>query len=145
MTLKCIGMQNLIDLYHVIQKLWASDHEMPDLSSAESCHRFAHKCFDNVKMYKFAKFDSNIWCGSRVISIFTKRPWPAKMMIGKASSTFWHTYQWQDNVKINKRTIWSKFTLRFKTYEHFSNWPILFEMMLSKASSINKALRHASG
>ena len=42
-------------------------------------------CLDNVKMYKYAKFDQNIWCGSRATSIFTKKPWPAKMMLGTAS------------------------------------------------------------
>ena len=33
---------------------------------------------DNVKMYscKYAKFDQNIPCGSRVMSIFTNRPRP---------------------------------------------------------------------
>ena len=26
------------------------------------------------KMYKYAKFDQNIWCSSRIMSIFTKIP-----------------------------------------------------------------------
>ena len=32
--------------------------------------------------------------------IFTKRPRPAEMMFGEASSLF--AYQWLDNIKINK-------------------------------------------
>ena len=72
------------------------------------------------KMYKYAKFDQNIWCGSRVMSFFTKRPQLAKMMLSRASSPF--VYQWLGNVKINKFIccfIWSKYTMRFKSYEHF--------------------------
>ena len=30
-------------------------------------HRFAYQCLDNIKMYKYAKIDQNISCGSRVI------------------------------------------------------------------------------
>ena len=41
------------------------------------------------KKYKYAKIDQNIWCGSIVMSIFTKRPKPAKMMLHKASSPLW--------------------------------------------------------
>ena len=34
-------------------------------------------------MHMYAKFDQNILCSSRVMSIFTKRPRMAKMMLGK--------------------------------------------------------------
>ena len=37
-------------------------------------------------MYKYAKIDQNIPCGSRVISIFTKGPRPSEMILCKASS-----------------------------------------------------------
>ena len=40
---------------------------------AKPYHRFAYLCLDNVKMYLCEKFDLNIPCGSRVMSIFTKR------------------------------------------------------------------------
>ena len=40
------------------------------------------------KMFKYEKFDQNIWCGSRVMSIFTKRPRPTKMMLPKACHHF---------------------------------------------------------
>ena len=52
---------------------------------------------DNVKKNKYTKFEPNIPCGSRVMSIFTKRAQPAKMMLGEAWSLF--SYQWLDNVK----------------------------------------------
>ena len=42
-----------------------------------------------VKMIWYAKFNSNISCGSRVMSIFTKIHLPAKMMLGKPSSLFY--------------------------------------------------------
>ena len=41
-------------------------------------HHFAHWCVDNVKMYKYAKLDRKICWGSRIVSIFTKRPGLAK-------------------------------------------------------------------
>ena len=34
-------------------------------------------CFTGDTKNIYAKFDQNIWCGSRVMSIFTKRPRPA--------------------------------------------------------------------
>ena len=51
-------------------------------------HRFAYQWPDNAKMYKYAKFDQNIPYGSRVMSISTKRPRPAGLMLGEASSPF---------------------------------------------------------
>ena len=80
--LKCIGMQNLIKVYHVVQELWAYDHDLQGLSSAKLCHRFAYQYLDNVKMYKYAKLDRNIWFGSRVMNILTKIPELAKTMLG---------------------------------------------------------------
>ena len=38
---------------------------------------------DNVKINKYAKFDPNIPCGSRVMSVFTNLPQPAEMMLSK--------------------------------------------------------------
>ena len=49
---------------------------------------FAYQFLDNVKMYKYKKFDHNMPCGSRIMSIFTKRPRPAEMVLGEASSPF---------------------------------------------------------
>ena len=43
---------------------------------------------DNVKIHKYTKFEPNAPHGSRVMSIFTKRAQPAKMMLGEASSPF---------------------------------------------------------
>ena len=45
-------------------------------------------CLDNVKMYRYAKFDQNIPGGSIVMSIFTKRPRPAESMPSEAPSPF---------------------------------------------------------
>ena len=41
-------------------------------------------------MYNYAKIDQtlHVWCGSIVMSILTKIPRPAKMMLSKISSTF---------------------------------------------------------
>ena len=49
---------------------------------------FVYQCQDNVKLYQQAKFDENIPCGSRVMSLFTKRAQPTKIMLGEASSPF---------------------------------------------------------
>ena len=60
-------------------------------------HRFAYQCLHNVKMYKYAKFDKNIPCGSRVMSVFTNRPRPAGRMPRPRFA-----YKWLDNVKMYK-------------------------------------------
>ena len=70
--------------------------------SARLCPRFAYQRSDNVKMYKYSQFDQNILCCSKVMSIFTKIPQPAKMMLGKALNRHQFVCQWLDNVKINK-------------------------------------------
>ena len=57
------------------------------------------------KMYKYVKSDQSSIHG---VSIFIKRPGPAKMMLDIALSPL-------DSVKINR----SKYTMRFKSYEHF--------------------------
>ena len=70
-------MQNLIQIYHVVQELWAFSltyHRRPDWCSAESrSHKecFACQWLDDFDMHMYAKFDKNIPCGSRVMSIFT--------------------------------------------------------------------------
>ena len=60
------------------------------------------KSYDNVKIHKYTTLEPNIPSGSRVMSIFTKRAQPAKMMLGEASSQL--SYQWLDNIKIHKYT-----------------------------------------
>ena len=42
-----------------------------------------------------------------------------------------------DNLKINKK--WSKYTMRFKSYDHFHIWPQLDRLMISKPSFTKKA------
>ena len=56
--------------------------------SAKPRHRFAWQWIDNFKVYKYTKFEANISWGSRVVSIFTEKARPAKMMLGEASSSF---------------------------------------------------------
>ena len=69
------------------------------------------------KMYKYVKFDQNIWCGSRVMSIFAKRPWPAKLMFAKLRHHF--AYQWLDNVKMNK---YAKFDHNIPSSSRVMSW-----------------------
>ena len=45
-----------------------------------------YQWLDDVKIRKYTKFEPNMSCGSRVMSIFTKRARPAKMMLDEASS-----------------------------------------------------------
>ena len=86
---------------------------------------FSIRVFECVNQY--AKFDPNIYVpfGSRVMSIFTNwsRPRPAGLMLSKASSIkkmlrmpevkqYWHAYVCE---------AWSKYTMRFKSYEHFTD------------------------
>ena len=54
----------------------------------EASSLFSYQLLDNVKIHKYTEFEPNIPCGSRVMSIFTKRAQPAKMMLGEATSTF---------------------------------------------------------
>ena len=54
----------------------------------EASSPFLYQWLDNVKMHQYTKFEPDIPCGSRVMSIFTKRAQPAKLMLGEASSPF---------------------------------------------------------
>ena len=65
-----------------------TNHDWPHRCSAKPCLCFVFQYQDNVKLYKQAKFDENIQCSSRVMSIFTKRAQPTKMMLGEASLEF---------------------------------------------------------
>ena len=49
--------------------------------------------------YINTKFEPNILCSTRVMSIFTERARPAKMMLCEASSFF--AYQWLGNIRIH--------------------------------------------
>ena len=71
-------------------------------NDAGSHQLFSYQWLDIVKIHKYTKFELIIQCGSRVMSIFTKKAQPAKMMLGEGSSPF--SYQWVDNVKIHKYT-----------------------------------------
>ena len=67
-------MQNLITIYGVVQELWAFSIKylnQPNLCSARPNHRFESQWLDNAIINKYAKYDTNIPCGSRVMSIFT--------------------------------------------------------------------------
>ena len=101
---------------------------------------FDHR--DNTSInVKVSKIDQNIQFGSRVMSIFTKRVRPDKMMLGEASSSFF-LYQWLENVKIHKDTkqnvprgsrVLSIFPKRarhakmFKSYEYFHQKSLTYQ------------------
>ena len=66
-------MQNLINIYRAVQELGAIS--LKDLDLQKRClinpsHGFVYQWLDNVKINRYAKFDPNIPCGSRVIRIF---------------------------------------------------------------------------
>ena len=70
---------------------WAfslTDPDPPDGFLAKDRHRFTKQCLDNVKMYNYAKFDQTIRCSLGVMSIFTKIPQKAEIMLREASSPF---------------------------------------------------------
>ena len=129
--LKYIGMQKIWSKY----TMWFKSDE--HLTTA--CHSLAKPChsFDTDKMYKNAKFDHNIWCCARVISILLKYLDWQKWCSSKPCHHF--AYQWLDNVKINK---YPKFDTHIpcdsRVMSSFTNLPQLAEMMLSKPSSIKK-------
>ena len=76
------------------------------------------KSIDNVKMYKYAKFYQNIPCGSRVISVFTKRAQLVKMMLAKPRHCF--AWQWLNNVKVHKYTTFEEnISWGSRVNEHF--------------------------
>ena len=57
--------------------------------------------------------------GSRVMSIFTKRALPAKMMLGEASSLFCHTSVWTMLKYISLQNLNKIYHGDYKSYEHF--------------------------
>ena len=67
-----------------------------------TCHRFAYQFLENVKMYKYAKFDQNIWCNSRIMSIFIKKTSTDQNERCSAKPHHHFAYQRLDNVKIHK-------------------------------------------
>ena len=87
--LKCLSMQIWLKIYYAVQELWTfSLKYLNQLKCclAKPCHHFEYQWLDNVNINKYAKFDPNILCGSRVMSIFTNVPQPAGLMLSKASS-----------------------------------------------------------
>ena len=122
--LKCISMYNLIKIYDAAEELWAFSLkylDWPKRCSAKPRHRFAYQRLDNVKIDIYAKFDSIIPCGSRVMSIFTNCQQRAEMMLSKPSSL-----KMKFSMPVFRKCrhayvckMWSKSTMWFKSYEHF--------------------------
>ena len=77
-NVKMYKYTNLIKLYQSVQELRAFWQARQMLGKAS--YRFAYEWLDN-EMYKYAKFG----VGSRVKSIFTNGPWPAGLILGKAT------------------------------------------------------------
>ena len=82
-SLKMYKKAKVYQIYNMVQELleFTLTYNGPqDGCLVKHCHRFALQCLDNVKMYKYAKFDKkNIPCGER----------NAEMMF-----TFLHTNGW---------------------------------------------------
>ena len=55
------------------RKFCKASADMYILKTVKIRKRFVYQCLDNVKMYKYAKYQSIPW-GSKVMNIFTKRP-----------------------------------------------------------------------
>ena len=73
--------------------------------------------------------------GSRVMSIFTKKGRPAKMMLGEASSPFCMA-QWIDNVKVQKYTKFeANISWGSRVMSNFTKKARPAKMMLDEASS----------
>ena len=62
------------------------------------CKRFTYQCLDNVKIYKYAKFDKYIPCSPRGMNMFAKRPQPAQ----RSLVTILYTSGWTMNINKNK-------------------------------------------
>ena len=62
-------MQNLIKIYHAAQETKNTSTDQ------KPRHRFAYQSRDNVKVYKFAKFDPNIPCGSFLLTDHDRPDW----------------------------------------------------------------------
>ena len=85
--------------------------------SAKPLHSFTNQWPDNVKIYKDPTLIKIYQaCGSRVMSIFTKRPRPAEMMFGKASSPFCVPVSML--YCISMQNLNKIYHVRFKSYEH---------------------------
>ena len=88
--------------------------------SAKPRRRFGYQWLDNVTINKYAKYDPNIPCGLRVMSIFTNWPRPARLMVSKASFTKRSRYAclWFDNISMNT---YASFDQNIPcSYEHFN-------------------------
>ena len=86
-------------------KLWAFSLkylDRPKWCLTKRRHRFAYKRLKMLKWInnKYAKFDQNIPCGLRFMSIYTNWPLPAWLMLGKTFSVKRNCYACQclDNV-----------------------------------------------
>ena len=56
---RCISMQNLISMYGAVMSIFTKRSRPAN---------FAYQWLDNVKINKYAQFDQNMPCGSRVVS-----------------------------------------------------------------------------
>ena len=54
-----------------VMRIFTETPWRPNCCSVKPRHGLASQWLENVKMYKYAKFDPNIPFGSRVMSIFT--------------------------------------------------------------------------
>ena len=74
--------------------MWFKSYQCLTMT-CRTCHRLANKSLDNVKMCKYAIFDQNIWCSSRVMmSIFTKNPSTGQNDAWQSLITILYTNVW---------------------------------------------------
>ena len=119
---KCIMWYKSYEHILLTDTYWQKDNlDRPKWCSAKPHHHFAnHWLIDNVKINNYAKFDLNIPCGSRVISIFIYSAQPARLMLSKASSIKkgCNARQWLDNVDMH-----SKKKYKYTILDDFRNAP----------------------
>ena len=144
-VVKCEGMQNLIEIYHVIQELWAYDRDLSDISLASPCHLFASiisvsTMFKCISMQNFIKMYGTVhelWAFSR--KDLDQPKWCSLSLI-----TTLHTSDLTMVKQINRLNLTQIYHAVKKLWtllltDH--NWL----MLLSKPSSSKKAVTITSG
>ena len=78
--------------------------------------RFAYQCFDNYKMYKYAKFDQNIPC-----SVITKRPQPGQNYARRSLTNILDTSRWTKLKLMNMQTFDPNIPCGFRVMSIFTS------------------------
>ena len=81
--LKYRSKQNWKKLYHAVQELLVFSPKKLKIMLGQAVSPFSCQWLYNVNIHKYTKFEPNIPCNLRVMSIFTKIAQPAKMKLGE--------------------------------------------------------------